>query len=194
MDNIKNQMRLKIKKERNALTEHEKNYLDKKIFDNILKSKLLENHDTIFVYLSTDIEVSTVDIVNYCFENDLKVAIPRCVGKREMKFFYYFKNSVLEKSKYGIYEPVLEKSREVKSFENSLCIVPGLAFDKNGFRLGYGGGFYDKFLNDNPDITTVGICYSRNIADNLPKGDYDKYVDYVITDNDSYKIMEVCNG
>lgn len=191
IDNVKKQLRLKIKQEREALTYNEKTQCDMNIFKNILESGLLNKFNTILIYLSTDIEVNTKNIINYCFEKNINIAVPRCVGKRKMKFFYYNKNSVVEKSEYGIYEPIPDKNILVENFENSLCIVPGLAFDKKGYRLGYGGGFYDTFIINNPNITTVGICYEKHIMEDLPAGIYDKFVNYVITDKRSYKIMEV---
>ncbi len=189
-DNIKKQLRLKIRQERKLLTEQEKNEYDNKIYENLLNSGILTKSKLILVYFSTKLEVNTHKIINYCLENNIAAAIPRCEENRNMKFYYYNKNSILEKSGYGIYEPVSDKNKLVENFNNAICIVPGLSFDKRGYRLGYGGGFYDTFIGNNPNITTVGICYSENVADELPIGFYDKHVNYLITD----KTAEVCNG
>ncbi len=190
MHDIKNQLRLKIRQQRKKMTEKEKNEYDNRIYENILNYGILTKYELILVYFSTEIEVNTHKIINYCHENNIAVAIPKCEKNQNMKFYYYNKNSILEKSAYGIFEPVPEKNKSVENFNNTLCIVPGLSFDKQGYRLGYGGGFYDRFIDKNPDITTVGICYSENIADKLPIDFYDKNVDYLITD----KTVEVCNG
>lgn len=189
-DNIKKQLRLKIKRQRGLLTEKEKNKYDNKIYENLLNSGLLTKSKLILVYISTELEVDTHRIINFCHKNNIAAAIPRCEKNRNMKFYYYNENSILEKSAYGIYEPVPHKNKPVDNFNDSLCIVPGLAFDKRGYRLGYGGGFYDTFIGNNSNITTVGICYSENIADKLPIDFYDKHVNFLITD----KTVEVCNG
>lgn len=188
--NTKKQLRLKIKQERKSLTIEEKNKYDNKIYENLLNFGILTKFELILVYFSTEIEVNTHKIINYCHENNIVVAIPRCEKNRNMKFYYFNENSILEKSRYGIYEPVPDKNKSVEKFNNALCIVPGLSFDKRGYRLGYGGGFYDTFIGNNSNITTVGICYSQNIVDKLPIDFYDKHVNYLITD----KTAEVCNG
>ncbi len=189
-EDLKKQLRLKIKKERADIIKSDKNQLDMKIADNLIKSGILDTSKLVLVYLSTDIEVGTEHIISHCLENSIKMAVPRCVGPRKMNFYLYDKNTKLEKSKFGIYEPYEDDEKKVTSFENAICIVPGLSFDKKGYRLGYGGGFYDTLLSDNKKMTTVGICYSCHISDELPKGIYDKNVKFIITENN----MEVCDG
>ncbi len=186
----KQELRAKIKNERRSMPKKDKEASDKAIADNLIKSGLLNKSELVLIYLSTEIEVDTKKILEYCMENKINIAVPRCVGKRKMNFYFYNNSTKFEKSNFGIYEPVADDSNMVRNFKNSLCIVPGLSFDKNGYRLGYGGGFYDTFLAENSDMKTVGICYSRHITAKLPVDKFDKHVDFVITENN----MEVCNG
>lgn len=190
MENLtKKNLRLKIKQERRLLNKNLKNQLDNNVYENIIKYINLKRYNLILSYISTEIEVSTRKIIEFCLENNIDVAFPRCAQHRKIDFFYYEQNSIFEKSEYGIFEPVLDKNKPVVNFDKTLCMVPGLSFDKNGYRLGYGGGYYDRFICDHPNIVTIGICYHKNMTDCLPIGIYDKCVNYVITD----KTMEVCN-
>lgn len=188
-DKIKQQLRIRIKSERRSIPDYEKEQLDKGILDNFIESRLFSDIKLILIYLSSEIEVDTRGIIKYCLNNSIRVAVPRCVGTRKMDFYYYNEEVVLEKSKFGIYEPLADKNNLVNSFENALCIVPGLLFDNKGYRLGYGGGFYDTLIKDNPDLMTVGICYDRHVIENLPTGEYDKNVNYIITE----KSVKNCN-
>ncbi len=189
-DNIKNEMRVSIKGMRKNLDKDTKNILDKGVFENLLKCEGILNADTVLLYRSTDIEVGTERIIDYCLENGIKVALPRCFSGHKMKFYYYDKNTSLEKSKFGIYEPYEDEKNEVLEIHNTVCIVPALAFDHEGYRLGYGGGFYDRFLASHEDIVTIGICYSMNIVENLVRNEFDRKVLYVVTENKP----EVDNG
>ena len=175
-------LRDRIKAYRRGLSAEEKRRLDDAVLENVLAGYELLKHKLILCYLSTDIEVDTKGILSYCLENGIKTAVPRCAGKRKMDFYCYDKDSVLEVSAYGISEPVPDKNELVTDFDGALCIVPALAYDKQGFRLGYGGGFYDTFIGEHENMTTLGICYSDNIADEIPKGSHDKCVDILITD------------
>lgn len=187
---IKNQLRTKIKNERILMSESQKKQFDKEIADNLIKSNILKNRELVLIYMSTKIEVGTDKIIEYCLNNSIPVAIPRCTASRKMDFYLYNKNTILEKSKFGIFEPPENKQHIIKSYKNAVCIVPGLCFDKKGYRLGYGGGFYDTLLCENPYMTSVGICYSCHITEKLPVGKYDKKVNFIITE----KNMEMCNG
>lgn len=189
-EDVKNQLRTKIKKERTSILKSEKEQMDTKIAENLVDSGILAKTKLVLIYLSTEIEIGTDKIIEYCLNNSINVAVPRCTGLRKMDFYPFDKHTQLEKSKFGIYEPLENKKNVIKSFDNAVCIVPGLAFNKKGFRLGYGGGFYDTFIYENPNMKTIGICYKRYIYDNLPIGKYDKRVNYIVTEEN----MEVCNG
>ncbi|MBE6844813.1 MAG: 5-formyltetrahydrofolate cyclo-ligase [Ruminococcus sp.] len=188
-DKIKRELRIKTKNERRCISKNEKDQLDKAILGNFVKSRLISDIGLVMIYLSSEIEVDTKGIIKYCLDNSINVAVPKCVGTRKMDFYYYNESTILEKSKFGIYEPLADEKNLVKSFENALCIVPGLLFDNKGYRLGYGGGFYDTLIYANPDLITVGICYERHVFKSLPLGEYDKNVNYIITE----KSVNNCN-
>lgn len=190
-DAIKNQLRIQIKKIRRSLSQEEKKQLDAGVFENLLKCRELIESETVLIYNSTEIEVGTEKIIDYCLEQGKKVALPRCFKDHRMKFYFYNRNTPLEKSAYGILEPFEDESLEVKEIgSKAICILPALAFDKNGYRLGYGGGYYDRFLAEHSSLITVGICYSRNICDQLVHNEFDQRAAYVATENN----LEAYNG
>lgn len=190
IDIIKNKLRIQIKTMRKNIDNNHKKLLDINIFKNILKCEAFNNAETVLVYNSTKIEAGTELIIKHCLENGKKTALPRCMKDRLMKFYYYGDNTILKKSAFGIMEPIEDEKNEVKSFENTVCILPGLAFDKEGYRLGYGGGFYDRFLSVHENIIPIGICYSDNIIDRLVRNEFDRRAAYVITE----KSLEAYNG
>lgn len=191
IDNEKNRLRSEIKTMRRGMNKEDKKILDDGVFENLLKCSEFVNAETVLVYKSTEIEVSTEKIIAYCLENSIKTALPRCFKNSVMKFYYYDGKAVLEKSAFGIYEPYADESLEVRKFDSkTVCIVPALAFDKDGYRLGYGGGFYDRFLAAHENIIPVGICYSGNIFGQLVRNEFDHKAAYVATE----KNLEAYNG
>ena len=82
---------------------------------------------------------------------------------------------------FGVLEPVADEKKLLTETENTICIVPAFMFDKNGFRLGYGKGYYDRYLSRYKG-STIGICYDENITDELFHGRYDRAVDFVLTE------------
>lgn len=156
---------------------------DEKIFLRLVSSEQFKNHDKILCYVSTDIEVDTRKFIEYALECGKTVAVPKCVRNGEMIFFEIHSLDNLERSAFGIDEPSEKIHRKFSSDETDscLCIVPALAFDSNGMRLGYGGGYYDRFLSRfSPE--TVGICYSSCIVEKIPFQQHDIRIKNIITD------------
>ena len=190
VDNIKRQMRTKYKKIRVLMPQNKKKQYDDQIFENLLKCEAFKNASIILTYVSTDTEVCTEKIIEYCFQNNIKIAVPRCNKNHNMNFYWYNSSTDFEISSYGIKEPIPGKNNLASFLENAVCIVPGLAFDYYGYRLGYGGGYYDRFLSEHKRLKTIGLCYSENMIDKLVTDKYDQPVDYIITE----KTLEVCSG
>ena len=139
--------------------------------------------ETLFIYVSKPIEVDTLAVINAALANHKRVAVPRCVPDTfEMEIYYITTLSDLEKGTFGVLEPIVDKCERVgDSYGRALCVVPGLSFDAQGYRLGYGKGYYDRYLAQFRGIT-VGICYLGCIQWNLPHGYYDRPVDILITE------------
>jgi 5-formyltetrahydrofolate cyclo-ligase len=106
-----------------------------------------------------------------------RVAVPKVYGD-EMKFIYLSDLSQVEKGFAGIPEPVADG--DVAADPTALVLMPGLAFTEKGHRMGYGGGFYDKFLSQEPNHPTLALCYAFQMVDELPVEEYDVPVDVVL--------------
>ena len=145
------------------------------------------NAETVFLYYSYGSEVGTTDIIDFCLKNGKRVALPKCLDKCGRMEFYLLSDGFdsLDSGMYGIYEPDSESCSIAESDEKSVCIVPGLAFDKGGYRLGYGKGYYDRFLVDFKGLT-VGLCYEKCLCDELPYDEYDCKIQTLITEHKIY--------
>ena len=155
---------------------------DKKIFHNLLSLKEFMQADLILTYISTETEIDTRMLINYCLEAGRRIAVPR-TGAEEMQFHEIKSFEGLFKSSFGILEPS-EGCSKAQLGSNSFCVVPALACDTAGFRVGYGKGFYDRFLK-NYSGKSAALCYFENITE-LPTEPHDIAVWAVITDREIY--------
>lgn len=179
---FKTKLRAKFRAYRESLDKNKKQLMDEKILKKILFLSAYKLSGVIFTYVSKDIEVDTYKLMEKCWEDGKKVAVPKCVTKNKSMHFYIINSfGDLEKSTFGLLEPVVSKCERVTDFSQGLCIVPGFCFDAEGFRLGYGYGYYDRFLQKFKG-STLGICYSESIVTKLPHGRFDRPVDILLTD------------
>lgn len=183
---LKMRMRKEAKEYRLSLSAEEKERNDRKIANKLLGLWTFRDADTLLAYMSTDIEVDTLYLIERAWELGKKVAVPRCIaGTRNMVFHYITSFDDLESGSFGVMEPIVDKCPPVIVSEKSICVVPALVFDKKCFRLGYGKGYYDRFLASFPG-TAVGICYENCRKDSVPHGKFDKSLDLFITENRIY--------
>ncbi|MBQ6708443.1 MAG: 5-formyltetrahydrofolate cyclo-ligase [Clostridia bacterium] len=180
----KKELREKCKKIRIGMTAEHKERLDRKIANKLLNMWIYREAETLFLYVSKDIEVDTFFIISESLKRGKRVAVPRCVeGTRNMDFYLINSLDDLEEGSFGVLEPKTQVCEKLTDFSKGLCIVPALAFDKLGYRLGYGKGYYDRFLS-NFKATTVGICYNSCVQEkNLLHGKFDRRVKYLITES-----------
>ncbi len=169
----KNELRKIYKYIRNNIKD--RNIQNEIIFNKVISLEKVKKADTILIYVSFNNEVDTLNIIKY-FLGKKKVAVPKVNGN-EMNFYYIDSFNDLSKGSFNILEPIT--TNKVTNFDNSICIVPGLCFDKENYRLGYGKGYYDKFLS-NKNIYTIGLSYKETIIKKLPIDKYDIKLDKVI--------------
>lgn len=174
-------LRKKYRSLRQKLSTDKKQKFDSEIADRFLSLTEYKNCDTLLAYISKDIEVGTEKIVKSALSQGKTVAVPRCNTNDCTMDFYQIKSyDDLQKGAYGLLEPDVSRCKKLTDFENSVCIVPGLAFDCEGYRLGFGKGYYDRFLQRFSGVK-VGICYKECVTWQLPHGRFDKAVDIVLT-------------
>lgn len=169
----KNELRKIYKYIRNNIKD--RNIQNEIIFNKVISLEKVKKAYTILIYVSFNNEVDTLNIIKY-FLGKKKVAVPKVNGN-EMNFYYIDSFNDLSKGSFNILEPIT--TNKVTNFDNSICIVPGLCFDKENYRLGYGKGYYDKFLS-NKNIYTIGLSYKETIIKKLPIDKYDIKLDKVI--------------
>jgi 5-formyltetrahydrofolate cyclo-ligase len=179
---VKINLRTRYRGIRETMDKQKKLSMDSSMLSRLLALREYARNDTIFTYVSKPIEVDTLSLISAALANHKRVAVPRCVPDTyDMEFYYINSMEDLAKGTFGVLEPIIEKCTMVTDYSQGLCVVPGLAFDAQGYRLGYGKGYYDRFLSEF-NGTTVGICYTACVQWNLPHGYYDKPVDLLITE------------
>ncbi len=185
----KRDLRAEYKKKRGEIQPCQRKILDGKICKNITNSVSFEYADVVLVFYPTGQEIDIKAVFDVAKEKGKRLAFPRCVSKGIMKFFFPVDEQSFERSAYGILEP--KEDCELclcESFKHPLCIVPCLSACADGSRLGYGGGFYDRFLSSFDGISMC-VQYEELISDKLPFDKrYDKKVDAVVTEKGVYVV------
>ena len=172
----KEEMRLKIKKIRdnmNAKLVYTHSLTIQKKLINILEKLKMDN---IFIYKSFKNEVNTNYIIKYLLNNNKKVFLPR-IDTDDLLTIPYNKNTEMHISKFGILEPIGEPI----TLNDFICILPLIAIDKNGNRVGFGKGYYDRFLK-NKNCLKIALCYDYQILENIIPTPLDVPVDIIISE------------
>lgn len=173
----KKELRRSIREQKRAMSEAEIEARSAKLGQLFAASEAYKNAKTIYGYLPYNQEVRTVPMLEQALKDGKRVAVPKCYGD-EMKFIFMDDLSKVEKGYAGIPEPIADEP--VADDETALVLMPGLAFDPQGHRIGYGGGFYDKFLAAEPNHPTLALCYEFQMLPKLETEAHDIPVDYVL--------------
>lgn len=173
----KTELRREIRARKRAMTEAEIEERSAKLARLFFASEAYQKAKTIYGYLPYNQEVRTVAMLAQALKDGKKVAVPKVYGD-EMKFLYLDDLNAVAKGYAGIPEPIADEP--VAHDETALVLMPGLAFDPQGHRIGYGGGFYDKFLAAEPNHPTLALCYEFQMLPKLDVEDHDIPVDTVL--------------
>ena len=174
----KKEMRAQIRAKKRAMTEAQIVSASKRLAEQFLSCELYRKAQTIYGYLPYNQEVRTVSMLEQAIRDGKRVAVPKCYGS-DMKFIYIddFVNQVAP-GYANIPEPIADGP--VADDKTALVLMPGMAFDPQGHRIGYGGGFYDRFLADEPDHPTLALCYGFQMVEHLETEEFDIPVNQVI--------------
>ena len=173
----KKELRSRIRAQKRAMTEADIVEKSEKLGALFAASDLYKQASTIYGYLPYNQEVRTVPMLEQAIRDGKRVAVPKVLGD-DMVFIYMDDLSAVEKGYAGIPEPVA--NHPVADDPNALVLMPGLAFDPQGHRIGYGGGFYDRFLAAEPNHPTLALCYDFQMLDHLETESFDIPVDCVL--------------
>lgn len=173
----KTALRKEIREKKRAMTLEQIETASYALAQQFFATAYYREAKTLYGYLPYNQEVRTEPILLQALKDGKKVAVPKVYGDT-MRFIYLEDMNGIEKGYAGIPEPVADEP--VAADETALVLMPGLAFDKEGHRIGYGGGFYDKFLSAEPDHPTVALCYDFQMLPNLETEEFDVPVDLVL--------------
>ena len=170
----KDNLRKEYLDKRTAMSVDEAERMSAIIKDRLMSSGVLQGTDTIFTY--------------HAFRNEVKVqsfpekimAMPQVDQDGTMIFRQVNGDTVFRKSRFGVHEP--DTGSCVKPTDSTVVLVPGACFSENGYRIGYGGGYYDRYLHTHPKGMTIGVCYDFQLREEVPVEDHDQPVDMIVTE------------
>ena len=181
----KKKTRDRIKKLRLNLTKEQVIEESELIYNKIIDSKIFESAKVIMSYMSFQNEIATEKINDYIISCGKKLLLPKMLDREIIKAIEYTGKFKIDNS-FGIKEPV----GEIYNGDIDLIIVPGVVFDREGNRIGYGRGYYDRFLKLYPRARKISLAYEFQIIDNLEVEEHDEKIDEIVTKNNIIRIKK----
>ena len=178
----KKEVREKMLEILTALPEKDRKVQDESIMEKLGKIAELNDAKCVFAYIGTDHEIRTEKIIEAMLSEGKTVCVPLCYGKGQMDAIRIESVSDLSPGRYGIPEPS-ENGEKVNPSDIDAIIVPGVAFDEKGKRLGRGGGYYDRFMEKTGNAVKIALCREINLLEAVPCEEHDRSVDIVLTEN-----------
>ena len=175
----KKAFRREISAKKRAMTFEQIEAASARLAEKFFETDAYKNARSIYAYLPYNQEIRTWSIVKRAFEDGKQVAVPKCYGEI-MKFLWIEDLDHIAPGAFNIPEPIADEPEA--NDESALILMPGLAFDREGHRLGYGGGFYDRYLAEHHEHTLVALCYDFQLFDYIETEAHDIPVDLVISD------------
>ncbi|MBS6502711.1 MULTISPECIES: 5-formyltetrahydrofolate cyclo-ligase [unclassified Clostridium] len=175
-------LRNKILEIRDSLDNSKKEIMDTKIFNELINTELYKKASNIFIYISFSNEINTINIIEKAFEDRKNVFIPKVYkDEKSMKAIKLNSFDELKKNSMGILEPI-DDSDYIEKENIDLIVVPGVVFDNECNRIGYGGGYYDRYLNEiKSKENKIALAYDLQVVDKIECEAHDIKVDYIIT-------------
>lgn len=178
----KQDIRKNVLHQRNLITEKEWNEHSQEIYKKVVTHPFFLNADEIYCYIDFRREVGTRRIIEEAWRLGKRVAAPR-IESSEMNFYYIDSYSELESGYFGVLEPTGKEKAEGKQV---LVIMPGAAFDKERNRIGYGKGYYDRFLVKYHTYRTLALAFELQMVSDVPNEPFDVKPDQIITEEKIY--------
>lgn len=173
----KRELRSQIRSLKRQMTEAEIAEKSEKLRLLFTATDAYRSAKALYGYMSYNQEVRTLPLLEQALRDGKRVAIPKCYGP-EMRFIWMDDLTQVEKSSCGIPEPIADGP--VADDETALVLMPGMVFDLQGRRIGYGGGYYDRFLAAEPNHPTVALCFDFQMTEQLPAEEFDIPVELVL--------------
>lgn len=186
---MKKTLRKKFISERNNLTNDYRNSSTNTIFTILEEQDFFKSSEKIFIYVGFGSEILTETFIKKWI-NKKQIFVPK-IKNGKMNLIRLKSWDGLAPGHFGVLEPTSSDYYEGKI---DLVVTPSIAFDKNGYRLGYGKGYYDKYFSSREYDISVGLSYHKLLQDNVPKEEHDKQVDIIITEEKTFIINEEYNS
>lgn len=186
---MKKTLRKKFISERNNLTNDYRNSSTNTIFTILEEQDFFKSSEKIFIYVGFGSEITTETFIKKWI-NKKQIFVPK-IKNGKMNLIRLKSWDELAPGHFGVLEPT---SSDYYDGEIDLVITPSIAFDKNGYRLGYGKGYYDRYFTENEYRISVGLSYHKLLQDNVPKEEHDIKVDVIITEEKIFIINEKYNS
>lgn len=181
-DELREQMRTK----RRSLTNDFIAVSSSKILKNVFSLDCVRTASTLCTFISAFREPDTLEILKKLWSENYKAIVPISDMKSgTLSLSYIDSMDDLHIGAYGILEPSVIKNADPKAFD--VILVPALAFDKNGVRIGFGKGYYDRLLSE-VNAVKVGLCYDFQLHESIPSEEHDVAMDYIVTEKEIYKV------
>lgn len=184
----KQELRKELKKRRDALLQDVRETYSRQICQNLLDLPMVKETDIIYAYSATRSEVSLQILIEDALERHSRIGMPKVFGDA-MDFYVIRQLLDLKKGAFGILEPQADE-KDLLTDNRGICLVPGLGFDAAGGRIGYGKGYYDRYLQAFPGLIRIGCCFEEQLVEKIPKEAQDISMDYLMMPSG----LLVCKG
>ncbi|HLS36170.1 MAG TPA: 5-formyltetrahydrofolate cyclo-ligase [Bacillota bacterium] len=171
------------------LSQEQRENIEEEILENLTRQTYWKQANIIGITISQDIEWNTYPIIENAWKKGKRVAVPKCIPQtKELHFYEIISFDQLETAHFSLKEPIIEQTEKVHLEKIDLLVVPGLLFDKKGYRIGFGGGYYDRLLtkyNNN----TVSLLSSKQLISRVPRKSFDLPVNHLITEREAIQVF-----
>ncbi|WP_025729406.1 5-formyltetrahydrofolate cyclo-ligase [Atopobacter phocae] len=185
MKKEKEVLRQQVRESLKQFDQIERQQVSHLLHQQLIQSSIWKEAQVIGTYLSFSTEWDTRELIAQAWKEGKKIAIPKVNPKQKTMTFHLIDSyQQVEKNKVGSFyleEPIVEKTFELSSMEIDVMIVPGLAFSYNGDRLGYGGGYYDRYIAYFSN-QTIALTHSTQLFSNIPTDHFDQVVQHIVTE------------
>lgn len=178
----KDEIRSELRAKRRALTAEEQNVMSVKITEQLISLPCIMQAETVMIYMSAFKEPSTAEIAEYLKSSQKKIVVP-ISNTQDYTITPVYLSGALSAGAYGIPEPTLCKPADIKAID--VALIPGIGFDLSGSRIGFGKGYYDRFLAEFTGLK-IGICYDFQMLADIPTSEHDVKMDLIITEKRIY--------
>ncbi len=182
---MKQEIRRKVLESRQQIPPSRRREYSLHIYERLIQLDVFRNCSNVMAYMDFKNEVETMPVIKHCLSEGKKVVVPVCIKETRQLLLSELKDPERELTPgtFGVPEPAAGYIRPFPREDLDLILVPAVAFDKLGSRIGYGAGYYDRFFDGlTRSIPSIGLAFEMQIIDRVPAGPNDRPVDYVITE------------